>query len=144
MLYQMIGDRVAEADVTDLPRELASAVLLGLRVDKYLALVAGENAEEPPLLWPELHDGLDAWHTTNGNPHAVIDLVKLARAGNTGAERFLSAFDRAGHLIDGLRRKPPVFEPRYTGRADDVVAQAEHLYRTARRLTLRELLDYLR
>ncbi|MFZ5480631.1 MAG: SNF2-related protein [Myxococcota bacterium] len=134
--------RNAEADVTDLPRELASAVLLGLRVDKYLALVAAENAEEPPLLWPELHDGLTAWHTSNGNPHAMVELVKLARGGNTGAERFLSAFDRAGHLIDGLRRKPPVFEPRYTGRADDVVAQAEHLYRAARKLSVRELTEY--
>ena len=134
--------RVTEADITDLPRELASAVLLGLRVDKYLALVAAENAEEPPMLWPELNTGLTAWHTTNGNPHAIIDLVKLARAGNTGAERFLSAFDRAGHLIDGLRRKPPAIEPRFTGRADDVVAQAEHLYRHARMLSLRELLDY--
>lgn len=28
------------------PRELTSAVLLGLRADKYLALVAAENAEE--------------------------------------------------------------------------------------------------
>ncbi|MDO9280390.1 MAG: hypothetical protein Q7U06_00660, partial [Pseudomonadota bacterium] len=134
--------RVTEADVTDLPRELASAVLLGLRVDKYLELVAAENAEEPQMLWPELFEGLTAWHTTNGNPHALIELVKLARAGNTGAERFLSAFDRAGHLIDGLRRKPPAIEPRFTGRADDVVAQAEHLYRHARMLSLRELLDY--
>jgi superfamily II DNA or RNA helicase len=134
--------RVTEADVTNLPRELASAVLLGLRVDKYLALVAAENAEEPPLLWPELHTALTAWHAANGNPHANVELVKLARGGNTGAERFLSAFDRAGHLIDGLRRKPPVFEPRYTGRVDDVVAQAEHLYRSARALSMRELLDY--
>ncbi len=134
--------RVEQADVTDLPRELASAVLLGLRVDKYLALVASENAEEPPMLWPELNAGLTAWHTTNGNPHALIELVKLARGGNTGAERFLSAFDRAGGLIVGLRNKPPVIEPRFAGRADDVVAQAEHLYRHARMLSVRELLDY--
>ena len=129
--------RVTEADVTNLPRELASAVLLGLRVDKYLALVAAENAEEPPMLWPELHTALTAWQATNGNPHANVELVKLARGGTTGAERFLSAYDRAGQLIDGLRRKPPVFEPRYTGRADDVVAQAEHLYRSRRWLLAR-------
>lgn len=47
--------RVTEADVTDLPRELATAALLGFRVDMYLALMATENAEEPPLLWSELH-----------------------------------------------------------------------------------------
>ena len=129
------------ADVTNLPRELASAVLLGFRVDKYLAQVSAES-EEASLLWPELFDGLTAWHTSNGNPHGSIDLVKLARGGNTGAERFLTAFDRAGHLIDGLRRKPPAIEPRFTGRADDVVAQAEHLFRVARALTLPALVDY--
>ncbi|MDP2316561.1 MAG: SNF2-related protein [Pseudomonadota bacterium] len=134
--------RATDADVTDLPRELASAVLLGLRVDRYLALVAAESAEEPPLLWPELHEGLAAWVRANGNPHASIELVKLARGGTTGAERFLSAFDRAGHLIAGLRSKPPAIEPRFAGRADDVVAQAEHLYRHARMLSLGELLDY--
>lgn len=134
--------RTADADVTDLPRELASAVLLGLRVDRYLALVAANNAEEPPQLWPELHAALTAWHSTNGNPHADVALVKLAKGGNTGAERFLAAFDRAGHLIDGLRHAPPVFEPRYTGRADDVLAQAEHLYRAARRVTVAELAQY--
>ena len=127
--------RVTEADVTDLPREFASAVLLGLRVDRYLALLAAENAEEPPLLWPELHAALTAWHGSNGNPHASVELVKLARGGNTGAERFLSAFDRAGHLIDGLRRKPPVFEPRYTGRVDDVVAEERNHERSSRRYT---------
>lgn len=134
--------RSTDADVTDLPRELATAVLLGLRVDTYLALLAAEMTEEPPLLWPELHESLSTWQATNGNPHAHVELVKLARGGNTGAERFLSAFDRSGALIDGLRRKPPVFEPRYTGRPDDVVAQAEHLYRAARRLTVAELVRY--
>ncbi len=134
--------RVAEADVTDLPRELATAVLLGLRVDKYLALGAAENAEEPPLLWPELHTALTAWHATNGNPHASVELVRLARSGNTGVECFLLALDRAGQLIPGLRHKPPVFDPRFTGRFDGVVAQAEHLYRTSRTLSVRTLLDY--
>ena len=47
------------------------------------ALVAAESAEEPPLLWPELHEGLSAWVTTNGNPHGMVDLVKLARGGHT-------------------------------------------------------------
>ncbi len=134
--------RVADAEVTDLSRELASAVLLGLRVDSYLALVAAENAEEPPMLWPELNAGLNAWLATNGNPHGRVELVKLARTGNTGAERFLAAFDKAGHLIEGLRRAPPRIEPRFTGRPDDVVAQAEHLFRVARRLALAELVDY--
>ena len=134
--------RAGDSDVSNLSRELASAVTLGMRADRYLALVAAENTEEPPLLWRELLDGLDAWRTSHGNPHGNIDLVKLARGGTTGAERFLSAFDRSGQVIDGLRRKPPVFEPRYTGRIDDVVAQAEHLYRAARALPKRDLLEY--
>ncbi len=52
------------------------------------------------MLWPELHTALTAWHATNGNPHVNVELVKLARGGTTGAERFLSAFDRAGQLIE--------------------------------------------
>jgi superfamily II DNA or RNA helicase len=136
--------RQADGEVSHLPRDLASAVTLGLRVDRYLALVAADAADEPPMLWPELHEALAAWKGSYGNPHAHIDLVKLARGGTTGAERFLSAFDRAGGLIEGLRHPPAAIEPRFTGQVDDVVAIAEHLYRSARSLTLPALFEYHR
>jgi superfamily II DNA or RNA helicase/predicted RNA methylase len=134
--------RSEDADTSNLPAELANAVLLGMRVDRYLALLAGEASEEPAQLWPELHGALTAWTATNANPHANIELVKLARAGNTGAERFLSAFDRAGALIAGLRTAPATPEPRFNGRPDDVVAQAEHLYRARRALSVRALMEW--
>jgi superfamily II DNA or RNA helicase len=134
--------RQITSDVTDLPRDLAAAVGLGLRVDRYLSLLASDRSEEPPLLWPELVEALRGWVTHNGTPAGNVELVKLARGGNTGAERFLSAFDRMGQLIAGLRTAPPVYEPRFAGRADDIVAIAEHLYRNARSLRLTELLMY--
>ena len=43
-----------------LPDELAASVSLGMRVDRYLALVAAGNADEPAQLWNELHDALRA------------------------------------------------------------------------------------
>ena len=36
-----------------------------------------------------------------------VELVKLARRGVTGAERFLAAFDKAGTPIGGLSKPPP-------------------------------------
>ncbi len=136
--------RQTDAEVTHLSRELAAAVTLGLRVDRYLALVAAENADEPPMLWPELFEALSAWRKTHGNPHGHVELVKLARGGSTGAERFLSAFDRAGGLIEGLRHAPPKPEPRYAGRVEDVAAQAELLFRAIRSLSVAELLAFHR
>jgi hypothetical protein len=77
-------------------------------------------------------------------PTGHVELVKLARGGSTGAERFLSAFDRAGGLIEGLRHAPARPEPRYAGRVEDVRAQAELLYRTNRALSVAELLAFHR
>ncbi len=136
--------RTAGDDVTNLSRDLSGAVLLGTRVDRYLALRASEASEDPAFLWRELVDGLTAWASVNGNPHAHVELVKLARGGNTGAERFLSAFDRAGDLIPGLATPPPKIEPRYNGRTDDIPALADHLYRQYRQLSEAALYDYYR
>ena len=121
--------------------ELAVAVALGLRVDAYLAAVASEDSREPEHLWHELHDALTAWHATHGNPWASRKLRALVKKGVTGAERFLAAFEKSGKLIAGLRAKP-VYQPRYRGRPDDAVAQAEMLYRTARELSAGELLAF--
>ena len=133
--------RAEGGDDSHLPRELAAAVSLGHRVDRYLALLAAEETSEPPLLWPELHAALTAWVESWGNPHALIALVKLGRGGNTGAERFLSAFDRSGALIAGLSNAPPVVVPRFSGQVDDVLALAEHLFRQHRALTVGGLVE---
>ncbi len=123
-----------------LPPALAAASALGIRVDGYLAALSAEDSEAPSLLWKELHDALTAWVETHGNPWANTDLQKLAQRGDTGAERFLSAFERSGRVISGLARRP-TYRPRYTGKRDDVVAQAEMLFRQRRKLTLSELAD---
>ncbi|MCK6529703.1 SNF2-related protein [Myxococcota bacterium] len=135
--------RHVQADTEGLPEELASAVHLGLRVDAFLAALAAEDSEEPSLLWPELHEALLAWSRAHGNPWAKVDLQRLAGQGVTGAERFLSAFQRSGKLIASLETKP-VYRPRYRGRPDDVVAQAAMLYRQARTLPVDRLLAFHR
>jgi len=135
--------RSTKSSTDGLPAPLATAVALGLRVDTYLAALAAEDSREPELLWHELHEALTAWHKSHGNPWNHRKLRALVKKRNTGAERFLSAFEKSGKLISGLRTKPS-YQPRYGGRPEDVVAQAEMLYRTARKLTASELLAFHR
>lgn len=127
--------------VTGLSEVLAEAVALGMRVDAYLASVATSDTELPSLLWSELHEALNAWRGFNGNPWASTELQHLALQGITGAERFLAAFKKTGELIDGLQEKP-VFRPVYQGSPDDVLAQAEMLFRTWHTLPVSKLLGF--
>ncbi|MBL8616687.1 MAG: DEAD/DEAH box helicase family protein [Deltaproteobacteria bacterium] len=130
--------RQLEQATVGLSEHAASAVALGLRVDRYLAAVAADASDEHVQLWPELHEALRSWANTHGNPWASPDLRTLADGGNTGAERFLTAFGRTGKLIDGLAQAP-VWTPRFTGRPDDVLALAEWIYRTQRTCTVTAL-----
>ncbi|MFH1463541.1 MAG: SNF2-related protein, partial [Pseudomonadota bacterium] len=130
--------RDLRGDTTGLPEDLADAVSLGLRADRFLATVAKEESDEPLQLWGELKEALEAWATANGNPHAHKALRKLVQGGNTGAERFLSAFQPSGKLIPGLAEQP-VYLPRYQGKPGDAVALAEFVYRTRRRCSLDDL-----
>ena len=130
--------RQAEANVEGLSSVLTDTVYLGLRVDNYLAYLAANDTEKPAALWLELSQALEAFVEANGNPWQDIEIRQLADSGNIGAQRFLSAFTKAGDLVEGLRSRP-VVEKRYTGRPDDVVAQAEMLYRDNRFLTLTQL-----
>lgn len=134
--------RAAPTDTEGLPPALAAAVAVGDRVDHYLAALTAD-AIEPQQLWHELHEALTAWHEAHGNPWAHRRLRTLVKKGVTGAERFLTAFEESGKLIAGLRTRP-VVEPRFRGRPDDVVAQAEMLYRTSRSLTAGDLLAFHR
>lgn len=131
---QGLARHVADPDA-DLPSELSLAASLGLRVDRFLAALAAGDSEEPVQLWGELHPALLAWTEAHGNPHAHRPLLRLVRTGHTGAERFLAAFTKTGALIPGLRKKP-VYTPRYTGSADDVLAQAELAWRQRRELSI--------
>jgi len=130
--------RRLEQATVGLSEHAASAVALGLRVDRYLAAAAAEVSDEHVQLWPELTEALRAWVNAHGNPWSSTDLRKLVKKGHTGAERFLTAFTKAGRLIAGLSEQP-TWEPRYSGKPDDIVALAEWVYRTHRSCTLAEL-----
>ena len=127
-----------DVDVSRYGEETRSAIDLGNRVDRYLATLA-DDGELAPMIWPELVEALRAWAKANGNPSVHVETVAASRAGIDGASRFLSAFDRAGGIIEGLRHPPPKPEPRYTGRYDDIPAQAEVVYRADRTLTASSL-----
>ena len=132
--------RRLEKATVGLSEHAAAAVALGLRVDRYLAAAAAETSDEHVQLWPELTEALRAWARAHGNPWSSKDLHKLVKKGHTAAERFLTAFTKAGRLISGLTEQP-TWEPRYTGKPDDVVALAEWVYRTHRSCTLSELAE---
>jgi hypothetical protein len=117
---------------------LRPALELGRRVGRYLAAVGADDAPRAAALWPELHAALVDLAKTQGNPRQRKDLRALADNGVSAAERILNAYTRSGELIDALRA-PPVVEPKYTGQPDDVVAQAELLFRQRRHLNIETL-----
>jgi superfamily II DNA or RNA helicase len=136
-----LARRIEEA-TAGLSEHAASAVALGMRVDRYLAAQAAQTSDEHVQLWPELNEALTVWAGKHGNPWTSLELRKLAEGGHASAERFLQAFTRAGRLIDGLANKP-AWTPRYAGRADDLVALAEWAYRSQHHLTVGGLADAL-
>ena len=130
--------RRLEEDTSSLSPPLAAAVALGVRVDTYLATLARDEVQRACLLWRELHQGLLAWSEANGNPHAHRPLRALAHKGSAAAQRFLTAFDKAGALLEALSQIPEV-PVSSRGHRRNAVALAEELYRTQRQLTVREL-----
>ncbi|MCB9765634.1 MAG: DEAD/DEAH box helicase family protein [Alphaproteobacteria bacterium] len=128
---------------TGLPRALADALSLGARVDRFLAALAREADETPTLMWGELNEALRAWQTAHQNPHAHEGLRALARRGEAAAQRFLAAWTPGGQLIPALAEKP-TWRPRVRLTADDVVGQAQALYRTRRQLTISALMRWHR
>jgi hypothetical protein len=118
------------------------ALALGQRVGRFLALNGDEKAA---ALWPELRAALDdlvrmpALAEAGGNPWRWKPLRALAdKKKRTAAQQLLSAFQQSGELIPAFTDAPKV-ELRYQGRPDDVVAQAELLFRHQRALTVDQL-----
>jgi predicted RNA methylase len=136
-----VARRLEEA-TAGLSEPAATAVVLGLRVDRYLAAASAQTTDEHVQLWPELHEALLVWAKAHGNPLASAELRALAKEGRAGAERFLQAFTKSGALIAGLATKP-AWTARYAGRSDDLVALAEWVYRTRRHLTRSSLAEAL-
>ncbi|MCB9746737.1 MAG: DEAD/DEAH box helicase family protein [Alphaproteobacteria bacterium] len=134
--------RSLATDTAGLSHELAAAVTLGERVDRFLAAVAKES-QEALLLWGELHEALRAWTRAHGNPHRNAGLKRLVHKGRAAAERFLNAFTPAGELIPGIAKRP-TWTPGARLQPDDILGQAETLYRHARALTRTVLLRWHR
>ena len=118
------------------------ALALGQRVGRFLALNGDEKAA---ALWPELRAALDdlvrmpALAEAGGNPWRWKPLRTLAdKKKRTAAQQLLSAFQQSGKLIPAFTEAPKI-ELRYQGRPDDVVAQAELLFRHQRALTIDQL-----
>jgi hypothetical protein len=127
--------------------DLRQALALGRRVDRYLAFVAAENPRALGL-YPELHEALESLRRLPalaphaGNPWLWPELRKLAER-RPAAQRLLAAYQRTGELAPSVATAPNI-QPKYRARPDDVLAQAEHLYRTRRRLNTAELLAFHR
>jgi hypothetical protein len=132
-----MDDEPADAGV-----DLRQALDLGRRVDRYLALVAAEDPRAVGL-WPELTEALrslqhaPALRAYDGNPWRWPELRALAER-RALAARLLGAYQKSGELAPGLATAPNI-QPKFRAQPGDVVAQAEHLYRARRHLTLAEL-----
>jgi hypothetical protein len=126
----------------DVDDELRHALELGARVGRYLAALGADEAERAALLWPELHAALRDFAASFGNPARSAELRTLAnKRGLPSAQQILNAFDKTGTLTSALR-EPPSVAPKFSGQPDDVIAQAEALFRQQRSLTLAQLLDF--
>ena len=135
-----VGDEGLVVDAAG--SDLRQALDLGRRVDRYLALVAA-NDPRAVNLWPELVEALDSLRRTatlrthEGNPWKWPELRQLAR-NRPFAARLLSAYQKGGELAEGLATAPKIL-PKFSAQPDDVLAQAEHLYRSRRRLNVADL-----
>ncbi|MCA9637066.1 MAG: DEAD/DEAH box helicase family protein, partial [Myxococcales bacterium] len=120
-----------------LPPELRAALSIGRRVRRYhAAFAAGEPVAAE--IFPELRADLDALAASTDTLAAVR---KLATTGNINAEALAQSFDRLGNVA---LAPPGPSATRYSGLPQDVVAQAEALYKDRRRLTIDALLDFHR
>jgi hypothetical protein len=129
----------------DIDEGLHPALELGRRVGRYLAIVAADEADRAAQLWPELRAALVDHNEHAGNPWRDKALRALAEGSRKlpAAQHLLSAFEKTGGLTLALREAPRI-APKFTGQPDDVVAQAEALFRQQRTLTVPQLLAFHR
>jgi hypothetical protein len=139
--YQTVtaGTDSASASVSD---ELRPAVELGQRVGRYLVAVGADEADKAAQLWPELHAALVDFAATFGNPWSSKPLRELAEGRKLpAAQKILGAFKKTGAIVAALRDEPRI-ESRFSGQPDDVVAQAETIFRQQRALTVPQLMAF--
>ncbi|MCA9714636.1 MAG: hypothetical protein KC468_08120, partial [Myxococcales bacterium] len=117
---------------------IASALVVGMRVDRYLALRAQGDLENAEELWRELHDALTDLRRANGNPWQWGELLELRSREVVAAQALLRAFERTGELVEAIRL-PPISERKFRGQADDIEAQARWVYGEKQRLSVASL-----
>ena len=127
---------------TDVDAELRPALELGRRVGRYLVAVGADEADKAAQLWPELHAALVDFAATFGNPWRSKPLRELAEGRKLpAAQKILGAFEKMGAIMVALREVPRI-ESRFSGQPDDIVAQAEAIFRQQRSLTVPQLMDF--
>ncbi len=129
-----------------LPAEIQTAILVGKRVAKFLALVASTDESRIELAQRQHSELLTAlmeiralW---SGSPRKDRTLVGHAKS-RKDIVSLLSAFTDEGEIIPQIRERPR-YQPRYRGSGDDVSAQALFLYRSERGVTIASLMQFRR
>ena len=142
--YQSVT-RTSDTIPDDIDDAHRPALELGRRVGQYLTVVGADDADKAAQLWPELRAALTDYSASAGNPWKIRALRELAEGHRKlpAAQHLLGAFEKTGGLTEALREAPRVV-PKFTGQPDDVVAQAESLFRQRRALTIVELLAFHR
>ena len=142
------GIRTLTETETSTDEVVRAGVELGRRIDRYLAAVAANDADRAEGLWVELRAALLDFRARSevdkvGGPWRYEPLRAHAQKGSATAQQLLNAFTPQGDLAPAVADPPKVWR-RYTGSPDDALAQAEHLFRSRRRLTLSELHEFHR
>ncbi len=129
-----------------LPPAIQTAIALGKRVSAFLRLLSSAEAkaiERAQLQHSELLTALtDFRGLYSGSPRADRTLAQYARQ-NSQLVSLLSAYTDDGQIVPQLKIRPS-YSPKFGGAREDVLEQANWLYRTQRGLTLRDLSDFRR
>ena len=129
-----------------LPPAIQTAIALGKRVSAFLRLLSSTEAkaiERAQLQHSELMTALtDFRGLYSGSPRADRTLAQYARQ-NSQIVSLLSAYTDDGQIVPQLKTRPS-YSPKFGGAREDVLEQANWLYRTQRGLTLRDLSDFRR
>nr|WP_276603081.1 Eco57I restriction-modification methylase domain-containing protein [Nannocystis pusilla] len=135
--------REDEAIPADIDEALRPALELGRRVGRYLAALGADDADRAAQLWPELYAALGDFTAHFGNPWRSKPLRELAEGARAlvAAQQLLNAFEKSGGLVAALREAPAI-SPKFSGQPDDVVAQAEALFRQQRALNVAQLMRF--
>lgn len=140
-------NQIAERkEFEDLPLHVQVASVLGGRVRRYLELLSAgdhDSLGRASALQPDLFEALQSWAHNLGqlrNPYSDT-AVQLAAKTRPELVSFLSGYAEDGAVVPQIATRP-VWEPRFTGQAEDVLGQSEWLYSTKRELSLESLIAF--